>query len=404
MKLGELALGIVTSVGGFLEIGSIATAAQGGAIWRYRLAWILVLSGLCSIFLVEMSGRFAAVSKHTIGAAMRERFGLAFFVVPLATIVFMSAMVLAAELGGTCVALELATGIGYRWWAVPVGVLAWIVLWRGSFGFIENGTSTLGLVTLCFVAGAFMVGPDWRDVARGFVPTLHPDEPVNYWYTAVSIVGASLTPYLFYFYSSGAIEDEWDASYLPVNRVVATVGMGLGTFISLAVLIVAGTVFHAHGIRVEHYRQLALLLVEPMGWWGFVLVVASLAIACFGATLEVSLAMAYLVAQGFGWEWGKDLAPHADARFSLCFTGAVAIGALVIAVGADPLHLTTLSMSLTALTLPLAIVPFIVLMNDRDYVGERANGPVGNAIVMGVIVLVTIAAVVALPLQIAGGG
>jgi len=30
-KWGELALGIVTSIGGFLEVGSIATSAQGGA-------------------------------------------------------------------------------------------------------------------------------------------------------------------------------------------------------------------------------------------------------------------------------------------------------------------------------------------------------------------------------------
>jgi len=31
-KVFEIALGIVTSIGGFLEIGSITTAAQGGAL------------------------------------------------------------------------------------------------------------------------------------------------------------------------------------------------------------------------------------------------------------------------------------------------------------------------------------------------------------------------------------
>ena len=75
-KILQVTLGIVTSVGGFLEIGSIATAAQAGAGFGYQLVWAILLGTLCIAFLVEMSGRFSAVSKHTIPDAMRERFGL----------------------------------------------------------------------------------------------------------------------------------------------------------------------------------------------------------------------------------------------------------------------------------------------------------------------------------------
>ncbi len=42
-KWGEVALGVVTSIGGFLEVGSIATSAQGGAEFGYQLAWVLLL-------------------------------------------------------------------------------------------------------------------------------------------------------------------------------------------------------------------------------------------------------------------------------------------------------------------------------------------------------------------------
>ena len=38
-----------------------------------------------------------------------------------------------------------------------VGLLAWVVLWKGSFGIIEKGTSLLGLVTLSFVVGAVLL-------------------------------------------------------------------------------------------------------------------------------------------------------------------------------------------------------------------------------------------------------
>ena len=36
-RLLEISLGVVISVGGFLEIGSLATAAQGGAEFGYQL-------------------------------------------------------------------------------------------------------------------------------------------------------------------------------------------------------------------------------------------------------------------------------------------------------------------------------------------------------------------------------
>ena len=45
-KILEIALGIVTSVGGFLEIGSIATAAQAGAEYSFHLIWAIVLGGI----------------------------------------------------------------------------------------------------------------------------------------------------------------------------------------------------------------------------------------------------------------------------------------------------------------------------------------------------------------------
>src|SRR2546421_10048110 len=97
-KALDIALGIVTSVGGFLEIGSLVTAAQAGAVFGYQLVWAVILGGACLAFLVEMAGRFAAVSRHTVTDAMRERFGFNLFLLPLATLLLVVVAVLAAEL------------------------------------------------------------------------------------------------------------------------------------------------------------------------------------------------------------------------------------------------------------------------------------------------------------------
>ena len=402
-KLLGIALGIITSIGGFLDVGAIATSAEAGAAFGYRLVWALALGTLCVIVLVEMSGRLAAVSKHTLVDAVREHFGVRFHALLLAAELAIDYLVLAAEIGGVCLALQLVTGVGFRWWALPVAFAVWLLLWRGTFGLIENGVTLLGLVTVVFVAAAVKLQPGWRGLAAGLLPTLPGQDRGHYLFIAVSILGALISPYLFYFYSSGAREEKWDEGHLGSNRAIAVLGMGFGSVISLGVLIVAARVLQPNGIQVDRYEQVALTLAQPFGRWGFFLFAASLGIACFGAALEVGLDVGYVTAQSFGWNWGESLRPRQDARFSLAYTVFVFLAALVMLAGVDPLQLTLFSMALTAVILPLTIVPFLVLMNDARYLGEHRNGPLGNAVVIFTIGLAFLLALVAIPLELIAG-
>jgi Mn2+/Fe2+ NRAMP family transporter len=402
-KVLELSLGVVTSVGGFLEIGSVATAAQAGASFRFQLLWSVLLGTACIALLVEMAGRFSAVSGHTITDAIRERFGAIAYLWVLGIMGLVSLLTLAAELGGMAIAVHWVTGSGVGVWGFPVAILAWLVLWAASFGVIENGVSVLGLVTVSFVVAVVKLHPSYGAVAHGLLPTLPHADRAHYWFLAVSILGASIAPTLFLFYSSGAIEGKWDESYLGINRVIAGLGMGFGGILSAAVLVVAALVFAPHHESVEHYDQLRALLATPFGSVGLWLLIASIGIACLGATLEVTLAIAYLIAQGLGWNWGESLAPSADARFALTYTVLLLAGGAIVTSGVDPLRVTDIAMALTAASLPFTVMPLLVLMNDKAYLREHTNGVVGNAVVLGICCLAAVLAIVSIPLEIAGG-
>jgi Mn2+/Fe2+ NRAMP family transporter len=402
-KWGEIALGIVTGIGGFLEVGSIATSSQAGAEYGYRLIWVLVLGTVSLAILMEITGRMAAVSRRSYVDLLRETFGLRFFLVPLVAVFVVSVLVLASEIGGVSVALQLATGIPLRWWPVPVAIVAWLLLWRGTFGIVEQGTAILGLVSIAFAVGVFELHPQWSAVGRALLPSAPTHDPARYWYLAVSILGASISPYLYLFYSAGAIEDQWDSGYLAVNRITVGAGNLFGGTLAIAVLILAALIFAPRGIHVERFEQIARLLQTPLGRAGFVLFIAALAITCFGATLEIALSVAYLLAQGYGWSWSENLAPEKDARFAATYSVVLIGAALLMTVSGDPLSLTNISMVLTAASLPFTVIPLLVLANDRDIMGRHSNGW-GMNIALVVLALLSVALfVTALPLQITGG-
>jgi Mn2+/Fe2+ NRAMP family transporter len=59
------------------------TAAQARSGFQFQLVSAILLGTVCVAFLVEMAGRFAAVSRHRLCDGIRERFGFNFFLWPL---------------------------------------------------------------------------------------------------------------------------------------------------------------------------------------------------------------------------------------------------------------------------------------------------------------------------------
>ena len=402
-KALQFALGIITSVGGFFDIGNLVTAAQAGAAFGFQLLWALLLGTLIVILLCEMAGRFAAVTQKPLPAAIRERFGIRIWIVPFLIMVVLHLATLTAEIGGIGIALQLLTGVRFQLWALPVGILLWLFLWRTTFEAVEYSVALLGMVTLAFVVAALAHHPPRHELLASLVPSLPHERPAKYWLLAVSIIGALIAPYLFYFYSSGAIEDKWDRTYLWVNRGVSAIGMSFGAIISAGALIVAAMVFLPKGIAVDSLPQAAPMLTEAFPFWGFGLFAVCLGIACMGAALEVSLSLAYMTAQTFGWVWGESVRPHDGARFATVYTVGILVASLLNVTGLDPMKVTLITMALNATVLPVVAIPFLVLMTDRRMLGEHVNSPLGSLAVAGVILLAFVLAAVSIPLLIVGG-
>jgi Mn2+/Fe2+ NRAMP family transporter len=207
-----------------------------------------------------------------------------------------------------------------------------------------------------------------------------------------------------FFYSSGAGEEHWSRRSLGENKFTAVLGMTFGSTTAIGLMLLAALYLGPRDILGVTLPELGLTMAEPLGRIGATLFASALFATTLGGALEASLSTSYNVAQGFGWEWGEDKAPDEAPRFNLLLIVMLLVALGVAVVGGDPLALALLGSAFTALILPVSLAPFLVLMNDRSYLGDRVNGRLSNAALIGILALAFIVAVVSMPLLILSGG
>ena len=353
--------------------------------------------------LLEMSGRLAAVSKQTLASAIRERFGIHFQAIVLVAELITDVMLLAAEIGGVAIAIQLLTGLGLQLLVLPIGVGVWVLFWVCGLSAIEYGIGLLGLTTLCFVVSAWRLGPDPAALARSLVPTVPHHDVLRYLFLAVSIVGATVTPYLLNFYSSACVEGKMAEKELWINRITAYVGTGFGGVVSMGVLVTCAIVFAPQHLHVNSLPQAAQMLVPAFKQWAIVLFAASLGIGCLGAAIELTVNAGFVAAQIGGWSWGANKPRRETSRSVVAATIVLILALGVALIGVDPLKLTMVSVAATVMIMPAVVLPFLVLMNDPRFVKQYTNGRILNAVLAVLTIAGAIMALVIVPLEIMGG-
>lgn len=404
-KLFAVALGVLTAIGGFLDIGDLVTNAVVGSRFGLALAWVVPVGVIGICLYAQMAGRVAAVSGHATFEIIRERLGPRVAAANLGASFFINLMTVTAEIGGVALALQLATDVGPLLW-IPVAAAAiWIVIWRVKFSVMENVTGVLGLSLIVFAVCVFLLHPDWSDLSdQAFTPVIPENESAaTYWYFAIALFGAAMTPYEVFFFSSGAIEERWTVKDLGKSRVNVLVGFPLGGLLSIAIAACATIVLMPAQITVTSLSQITMPVVEAGGKLALAFVIIGIVAATFGAALETTLSSGYTLAQYFGWAWGKFRRPAEAARFHTVMLVAICVCSAVLFTGIDPILVTEYSVVFSAIALPLTYLPILIVANDPGYMGEHVNGRITNALASVYLVIILAASLAAIPLMIVTG-
>jgi manganese transport protein len=400
VKVFQIALGILAAIGGFVDIGDLVFNVSAGATFGYQLLWVVVIGVIGIIAYSEMCGRVAAVSGKAVFDAMRERLGFKAGLMALVAAQVVNLLTLTAEIGGVAICLQLLSGLPYRLLIVIAGIVLVVVVWLTSFDWIERIFGYGGLCLLVFAVAATKLHPVWGAVGHGFVPHMDTKSPLLYAYFAIGLLGAAMTPYEVYFYSSGGVEERWGPKDLGLNKANALIGYALGGFLSFALMIVGGSLFLDKGIQPEFLGSITMGTEVPLGQIGLLLAIVGILFAVGGAAIDTLFSGAYALAQFLGWEWGRYRHPRGAPRFTVTWLVLLVIALGVVMTGVDPVQLTEYAVIFSAVALPLTYIPILLVANDRTYMREYVNGRLANTLGVIYLVVILVIALTAIPLMI----
>jgi manganese transport protein len=403
-KILEIFLGILTAVGGFVEIGELVFSVNAGAKFGFSLLWVIALGTIGIIVFGEMSGRIAAVTGQPIFSAIRERTGYTSALGTLFAANASSLLTCAAEIGGVAIVLKLLFGGNYFLLLIAGLIFFLLVIWFLSFHAIERIFGLLGLLMIVFLVAAVYLHPDWTSFGKGFIPNLPPVETskdyASYAYFAVALMSSIMLPYEMYFYAAGAIEDGWNATYITINRVIVIVGFALGSLLSVSLLVIGAVYLGPLSIEPQIPGTVALVPAMLFGKWGLILALLAMFFVIAGAAIENALTCTYNLSHFLGWNWGKFRTAKDAPRFHIAWMVTLLLATLIVMSGIDPVQIVEYAIVFSVVILPLTFLPILLASSDKDYMGPFANGWLAKTLGWFYLVIITLAAIAAIPLLI----
>jgi len=389
----QVALGVIAAIGGFVDIGDLVFNAQAGSSVGAPALWAVPVGVLGIIVFAEMSGRIVAVSKKPNFVLVRERYSPRLSLFTLVASLVLTVLTLGAELGGLGFVLNYFFDVSVNFFILLALLAIAAAIYFLPFGGLERVFGYMGLALLVYLAATLKLDPDWGEIGSGFVPESH--GAAVYWYFIVGLIAAALMPYEIYFYSSGAVEEDWDESDMAVNRANSIVGFGLGGLISVAILLASAQVLKPAGISPTSVGSVALVAQQPYAQLGLILAFIGILFAVAGATIDTAFSAAYNLAQHQGWKWGKRFRLLSEPRFTLSLAGFLLIGFAIAQTGVDPIELTEYAVIFSIPVLPLTYLPILLVGNDRNVMGKHVNGPLARVLGWGYFCLICVLAVAA---------
>jgi NRAMP (natural resistance-associated macrophage protein)-like metal ion transporter len=374
----------------------VITYIQVGATTGSGLLWLMLLSTPMLYYLEEMSTRLGVVTKHGIGRTLKIHYGNRLAAAVILPVVLSNTITVGADLAGTSAALGLLTGIVWQWWVVPLAALMAFSLIYASYRTISRFLLLLTPLFVLYIITGFIVRPHWDAVLRAtFIPSIQ--FTPTFLTAALGLLGATLTPYMFFWQCTEEVEAHRKVEDLPDENTDVAAGMLYANLVFYFIILVAGVVLYGKGVNVQTVNDAAKSLRPLAGAGAGLLFSLGLVVSGILSIPVMTASTAYGLAELFGWVEGLDKKIWQARGFYLLLAGGLAVGAVVTLMGISPITLMYWSQIINGFFLPPLFVVLLLLCNNRRILRHHTNGLASNVVGWGTVLLTT--ALAALTLQ-----
>jgi Mn2+/Fe2+ NRAMP family transporter len=357
----------------------------------------IALTFVMAYIVQEMTVRLGAATKRGHAELIYNRFGPFWGFFAMADLVFGNVLTLVTEF------IAVRAGLGF--FGVPPGVavlgaflLVIAVVLTRRYWTWERIVLSFSLFNLIFVPVALMAHPVSMHMVRAFLTwgPLPGGVTSGFILLVMSNIGATVTPWMLFFQQSAVVDKGLTPADIPQGRIDTALGALLATIAAIATVI-ATTPLFIHHVNASNFQgaEFAQALVPFVGDFGATL----FAIGIFEAGLVAALTISTASAYAFGEVTGKSHSLNSSLRegwpFYSVLVAAAGIAAALVLIPNAPLVFIVLIVNVIAtLAMPPAIVFLMLLVNDREIMGEHGNGALSNFLGISVTILLVLAGII----------
>jgi Mn2+/Fe2+ NRAMP family transporter len=364
---------------------------------RYGVGFFIpfvVLTFVMGFIVQEMTVRLGAVTHRGHAELIFDRFGKFWGFFAMGDLVIGNFLTLVTEFIGVRAGLGF---FGIRP-AVAVGGALVVVagaITTGRYWTWERITLSLAVFNGLFIPAAILARPDWHAVGHAMVTWMPLPSGSRYeiLLLILATIGATVTPWMLFFQQSAVVDKGMQPRDINAGRFDTFLGALLASVFAIAAILATVPLFH-HGINAADFQgaQFAEALEPLIGHAG----AALFALGIFEAGIVAAIAISTSSAYAFGevLQTGHSLnRPLREAwPFYLTLLGSASAAAGLVLIPRFPLEFVVLTVNVIAvLAMPPALAFLLLLVNDREVMGEHVNGFWTNLAGITVTVLLIVA-------------
>ena len=289
----------------------------------------------------------------------------------------------------------------------------------GKYWTFEKLTLFFCLFNLVYIPAAIWamqtgnVDEGWTAVGRGFFrPEFHVTEVMTgaAWITLVMAnIGTTITPWQIFFQQSAVVDKGMDVRDIRFGKIDTFVGSLVTCIVAAFIIIATAAMFYYHpggtipvdsaAEAAERMADVAIMPNHQLGQWARMLFAIGLFDAGLLGALCISLSTSWAVGEVFGWAHSLNKSVREAPWFYVVYLGMLISAGLAVLLTSEPVQnsITQFVQVVAVTLLPAALTFLILLLNDKQLMGEYVNTRWENianwAIVLFVIVVSTIYAV-----------